>query len=80
MKGDFDYISQMNWTFFLRSENTKQSIEKALYVTSAISGELANVIAGSETGVTYCRKLREEDEYFTKWKANLFFERHVKKE
>ncbi|MGZ0879026.1 hypothetical protein ACWZQY_023965 [Priestia megaterium] len=79
VKGDFDYNSQMNWTFILRSENTKQAIEKALYVSSNISGNLANVIAGSETGVTYCRKLREEDESFTKWKAKLFFERHEKR-
>lgn len=72
---NFDYSSQMNWTFLLRSDNTKNSIEKALGVPKTVSENLRESITHAPTGRVYARKFRGEDKYYTSWQAKQFYQR-----
>jgi len=72
---EFDYSSQMNWTFILKSDNTRQSIEKALAVSKTVATDLTTQIATSPVARTYSRKLRDDDKDYTVWKGRMFWER-----
>lgn len=72
---EFDYSSMLNWIFLMKSDNSKQDIEKALAVNREKAGMLYTQISTAPTGVVYTRKLRDIDKDYTTFKSKAFWER-----
>lgn len=73
----FDYSSQMNWTLLLKSDNTRNSIEKALGVPKTVSENLRESITHAPAGRVYARKFRDKDKHYTTWEAKQFYQRYI---
>ncbi|MBH0175870.1 ATP-binding protein [Fictibacillus sp. 23RED33] len=72
----FDYSSMLNWIFLMKSDNSKQGIEKSLAVPKDLASKLSIELSTIETGLVYTRKLRDEDKAVTKFHGIPFWKRY----
>ncbi|MGI1811736.1 hypothetical protein [Priestia sp. TGN 0903] len=76
LEQEFDYSSQMNFTFLLKSDNQRASLEKALAVGRHVASDLVTELAHAKMGRVYTRSLSLADKDFTMFDGNLFFYRN----
>ncbi|MGD7025169.1 helicase HerA domain-containing protein [Rossellomorea vietnamensis] len=74
---EFDFSSMLNWIFLMKSDNSKQGIEKSLAVSKELAVKLSTEISTIETGIVYTRKLRSEDRNITKFDGVAFWKRNT---
>lgn len=72
----FDYSSMLNWIFLMKSDNSKQGIEKSLAIPKELASKISNELSTIETGLVYTRKLRSVDKSITKFYGKSFWERN----
>lgn len=73
---NFDYSSMLNWIFLMKSDNSKQGIEKALAIPKELASKVVNELSTAETGIVYTRKLRVDDKSITKFYGKPFWKRN----
>jgi DNA sulfur modification protein DndE len=73
----FDYSSMVNWILLMKSDNSKQGVEKALAVPKEVANKLSIEISTADTGLIYTRKLRENDKFITKINGKAFWQRYI---
>lgn len=74
---EFDYSSMLNWIFLMKSDNSKQGVEKSLAIPKELAGKLSSELSTIDTGIVYTRKLRDEDKYITKFNGVAFWKRNT---
>lgn len=72
----FDYSSMLNWIFLMKSDNSKQGIEKSLAIPKDLASKVTNELSTIETGLVYTRRLRAEDKLITKFYGKPFWKRN----
>lgn len=72
----FDYSSMLNWIFLMKSDNSKQGIEKSLAIPKELASKVSNELSTMETGLVYTRRLRVEDKSITKFYGKPFWRRN----
>lgn len=72
----FDYSSMLNWMFLMKSDNSKQGIEKSLAIPKELASKISNELSTIETGLVYTRKLRSVDKSITKFYGKSFWQRN----
>ncbi|MGG0459954.1 hypothetical protein [Priestia aryabhattai] len=72
----FDYSSMLNWVFLMKSDNSRQGIEKALAVPKEVANKISVELSTANTGLVYTRGLRPEDKFITKFNGKSFWKRN----
>lgn len=72
---NFDFSSMMNWILLMKSDNSRQNIEKALAVPKEIASRVTLELSTTDTGLIYTRKMFDDDKHFTKFQGKAFWQR-----